>query len=108
MRPWFIALDQVIVPLDYWAWLYSLLATPNFAITTLPTRCSTGNNCESYFLPGAIYNVYPPSSAFLDHPEATLFIVENSIGYQIEFYPLSGTEALNGAECGIYDNVISA
>src|SRR5208282_4128875 len=89
-------------PLAYWAWLYSLLSTPNFVINVPPTRCALGNDCQSYYLTGSLYNVDPAASSFTDHPEATLFIVENSVGYQLEYYPPSSNETLENAECGTY------
>ena len=89
-------------PLAYWAWLYSLLSTPNFVINVPPTRCSLGNDCQSYYLTGSVYNLHPSSRSFRDHQEATLFIVKNSIGYQIDYYPPLSTYDLGGAECGTY------
>jgi hypothetical protein len=89
-------------PLQYWAWLYSLLSTPNYVITVPPTRCSLGNECQSYYLPGTVYNLEPSAGKFRDHQEATLFIVKNSIGYQIDYYPPLSTDNLGGAQCGTY------
>ena len=85
-----------------------ILSAPNFVITVPPTRCSLGNDCQSYYLTGSIYNLDPSADTFRDHPEATLFIVENSIGYQIDYYPPLSTDNLGGAECGTYGADYSA
>jgi hypothetical protein len=89
-------------PLDYWAWLYSLLSTPNYVITVPPTRCSLGLQCQSYYLSGSIYNQIPSASSFVDRPEASFFIVEDSVGYQIDYYPPLLTDNLQGAICATY------
>ena len=34
------------------------------------------------------------------HPEATLFTIENSVGYQMDFYPPLVTDNLDNAEYG--------
>jgi hypothetical protein len=89
-------------PLDYWAWLYSLLSTPNYVRTVPPTRCSLGLQCQSYYLSGSIYNQIPSASSFVDRPEASFFIVEDSVGYQIDYYPPLLTDNLQGAICATY------
>lgn len=94
-----IATDPGTSPLAFWSWIYSLLYTPSSVIPMSPTRCSVGNDCQSFYLPGTIYNIVPPAASFTDHPEATILILENSIGYQLEFYPPSNTDTLGDAEC---------
>lgn len=88
-------------PLNFWAWFYGVLVSPNYATFIPPTKCS-GANCASYFLPGPIYVVEPSSSTFQDHTDATAFIVDDSIGYQIEFYPPLSTDNLENAKCETY------
>jgi hypothetical protein len=96
-----IAVDAV--PLNFWAWFYGLLVSLNYATSLPPIHCSgSGVACASYFLPGTVYDVYPHTSSFTQHPEADGFVVDNSIGYQIEFYPLSSTNELAGAICKVY------
>ena len=75
-------------PLDFWARIYGLLASPNYAIGISPLHCS-GTNCSSYFLPGAIYEIEGIDLPLSFHPEASLLVVDNLIGYQIEYYPLA-------------------
>jgi hypothetical protein len=101
-------LASEVWPLDYWAWLYSLLSTPNYVINVPPTRCSLATDCQSFYLGGSIYNVDPSKDSFHNHPEATLFIVENSIGYQIDYYPPLSSDNMNGANCGTYETTETA
>ena len=94
---------QYITARDYWAFIYSLLPSTNYVFPVPPTRCSLANNCESYYLSGGIYNIYPSKSSFSNDTEATLFIIDHSIGYLVEYYPPSSTDHFNDtAECGTY------
>ena len=88
-------------PLDFWAWVYGLLASPNYAVGVPPVHCS-GTNCSSYFLPGAIYTIDGTYLPLSFHPEAPLLVLDNSIGYQIEYYPLAVDDAFVGASCKSY------
>jgi hypothetical protein len=89
--------------LNVWGWIYSLLPSPNYVLPVTPTRCTLANNCESYYLSGAMTNVNPPTVDFTNHSEATIFIVENSIGYLLEFFPPEAGEGFDiTAECGTY------
>jgi len=88
---------------DLWGWIYSLLPSPNYVLPVTPTRCTLANNCESYYLSGTIYDVFPPKEDFTNHSEATIFIVDNSIGYLLEFYPPDPGDLFDTtAECGTY------
>ena len=89
------------VPLHFWAWFYGILTSPNYAIFAPPLHCS-GTGCESYFLPGSTYVIRPSFSTFDGHQEAPAFIVDQSVGYQVEFYPPSGTETFQTPECKTY------
>lgn len=52
---------------------------------------------------GGVYNVNPPKATFSNDTEATLFIVDDSIGYLVEFYPPSSMDHFNDtAACGTY------
>jgi len=88
-------------PLDFWAWLYGLLASPNYAIGVPPLHCS-GTNCSSYFLPGPIYTIEGIDLPLSFHPEAPLLVLDNSIGYQIEYYPPAIDNTFAGAVCKSY------
>jgi hypothetical protein len=85
----------------FWAWFYGLLVSPNYATSIAPTHCS-GSSCASYFLPGAIYVADPSPDTFTDHQEATAFVINNSLGYQLEFYPFASTDNLTDAICSTY------
>ena len=87
--------------LDFWAWVYGLLGSPNYAVGMSPLHCS-GTNCSSYFLPGAIYSIVGIDLPLSIHPEAPSLVVDNSIGYQIEYYPLSTDDTFDGAICKSY------
>ena len=92
-----------MVPMDFWAWFYGLIVSPNYATSLPPIHCSgSGVACASYFLPGAVYFVSPSIDSFTEHPEANAFVVHNSIGYQIEFYPPESINELYGAACKVY------
>jgi len=89
--------------LDFWAWFYGLIVSPNYSTTLPPVHCSgSGVSCASYFLPGTAYVVTPSVTSFTQHPEASAFIVDNSLGYQIEFYPPTSVNELDGALCKVY------
>lgn len=90
-------------PLAFWAWIYGILVSPNYSTTIPPLHCS-GPSCESYFLPGTIYLAQPQPPPIDVHPEATEFILDNTVGYQIELYPPSSIDELNNATCKIYGN----
>ena len=90
-------------PVQFWAWYYGLLVSPNYATFIPPIHCSGTTNCASYFLPGTVYDItFPQSFNNGDHPEATALVVQNSVGYQIEFYSLSSSDSIAGAECKVY------
>jgi hypothetical protein len=47
-------------------------------------------------------SIIPSASSFVDRPEASFFIVEDSVGYQIDYYPPLLTDNLQGAICATY------
>jgi hypothetical protein len=44
----------------------------------------------------------PLFSSFNEHPEASAFVVENSVGYQIEYSPALGNETIQNPTCKTY------
>lgn len=90
-------------PIHFWPWFYGLLGSPNYATYIPPIHCSGVTNCSSYFLPGSVYDItFPQSFNATSYPEATALVVQNSVGYQIEYYSLSSSDDFNGAECKVY------
>jgi hypothetical protein len=95
------SIAQYLDPSEYWNWIWSLLESPDYVFPISPTRCSLDINCQSYYFPGS--HIDPPMDAFTNHTEGTLFIVDNSIGYLLEYYPPLSTDQIDHtAECGTY------
>ena len=85
----------------FWAWFYSVLVSPNYSLTLPPNSTCSGIQCASYYLPGSLTNITLDKPASLSENPAA-FIVKNSTGYQIDFWPIEEFSDLNDATCEVY------
>lgn len=93
--------------IDYWMQFGSgdIDDTQTTKISPYSKGCiSAGSECYSYFLPGGV-DATNSTLVFKDgFNEATGFLVEDSVGYQIELYPYPPGDFLivNNFDCGVY------
>lgn len=88
-------------PVDLWAWFYGLLVLPNYVVMIPPVHCSA-SSCTSYFLPGPIYLLEPSTDSIQEFPQAEGFVIQNSVGYQREFYPLQRAGKISSRRNAIF------
>ena len=96
----------------------NLLYDPKSAISIPPVSkdCITSKfDCYSYFLPGALHkvNIENRKSGVLEIPQedrydATIYVIENVPGYQLEFFPIKREVEFKEVDCQILGRYPSA
>lgn len=92
------------LPVFYWVY-FPAIFTDGRTVFPIPPHSCSGTDCFSYFFPGGIGAVSPyPSVALEDttYPDASGFVLHDTAGFQIEFYPLSSNDSLSLTDCQIY------
>lgn len=93
--------DYVNDTLPFWYYYSAALSDGTYVSTISPLSCS-GTECVSYFFPGGIKQVFPSPPTIQGYDEADGFIVYDTPGYQIDFYPPASKVSWNVADCKIY------
>jgi len=97
------------IPDSFWWYFPSILADGKYSRSVSPVSCS-GDSCESYFFPGPLQIVkFAPNVSTVttsDYPNVRTFIQEDAPGFQVDFYPLNGSNpALTLDDCRMYGNL---
>jgi hypothetical protein len=87
----------------YWQY-YPAAFTDDTLVTTIPPVTCAGTDCLSYFFPGGLGVISPNPAEQTGHQGATGVIVYDTPGYQIEYYPISTSEAVlnRDSDCHVY------
>lgn len=92
--------DYINQTVPFW-YFYSAALTDGAYVAPVSPMCP-GRECLSYFFPGGIREVFPSPPTIQGYDSADGFIVYDTPGFQIDFYPTTSAITWSVSDCKIY------